>query len=53
MRQLITMTSICLVTTVFGLNDTPPDSIELTGTVRDFKERGSCGGGDDGGGQAG
>ncbi len=45
MRHLLSITSVCLASTVFGLNDTLPESIELTGTVRDFKERGSCGGG--------
>ena len=45
MRQLITISSLCIGASVFGLNDAPPDSIELTGTVRDFKESGSSGGG--------
>ncbi|MDP7008932.1 MAG: fibro-slime domain-containing protein [Phycisphaerales bacterium] len=43
MRLMIPITVATLFTTVFAVT-TPPETIELTGTVRDFKERSVCGG---------
>ena len=45
MRMIGTITVVTACSAMLAMNDTPPNTIELSGTVRDFKERGSCGGG--------
>lgn len=47
MQTFISVTTITAVSLMLGIANPPPDTIELTGTVRDFKERSTgCGGGD-------
>ena len=43
MRLIIPITVASLLSTVFAVTS-PPETIELVGTVRDFKERTACGG---------
>ena len=43
MRLIIPITIASLLPTVFAATN-PPETIELTGTIRDFKERSVCGG---------
>lgn len=43
MRTFISVLAITSVSMMLGVANPPPDTIELTGTVRDFKEQGGCG----------
>ena len=51
MRTFISISAVSAMSILLAVSNPPPDTIELTGTVRDFKERsGGCGGGDSGDG---
>ena len=39
MQTFISITAVSAMSIMLAITNPPPDSIELTGTVRDFKER--------------
>ena len=39
MQTFISVTAVSAMSIMLAITNPPPDSIELTGTVRDFKER--------------
>ncbi|MBC8200564.1 MAG: fibro-slime domain-containing protein [Planctomycetes bacterium] len=43
MKTFISITAVSAMSIMLAITNPPPDSIELTGTVRDFKEQGGCG----------
>ena len=43
MQTFISVTAVSAMSIMLAITNPPPDSIELTGTVRDFEEQGGCG----------